>query len=179
LIDTHIKHTLYIPLIIITLFSVNTFCKDTVLIVPDGFAWGEIAVWGDRPATNTNWYTDTITFSCGAKITCYSLNSTILINDSHPGIRGLWWTGLVVLGSETLAGYRYNTALETGHPFNFPEEKYICTYNNPDTNWCDALTYPDSISPIYTFYDSPETTNAMFLYEEDVYCISMWPDVYE
>ncbi len=177
MIVKHMKQILYMLLIIITFFCINSFCKDTVLVVPDRYAWGEIAVWGDRPA-NTNWYNDTITFSCGGKITFYSLDSEILINDTHPGIRGLMWTGLVVIGNDSLAGYRYDIALTTGHPFNFPQEKHICTYNNPDTNWNTALTYPDSISPIDTFYDSP-TTNAMFLYEEDVYCISMWPDVFE
>jgi hypothetical protein len=174
----NIKQIICVFPIIITLLAINSFCKDSLIVVPDGYASGEIAV---EDGSDMRWYNDTITFSCGVKITFYDLNAYILYVVDRPGIRGIWLGGLVVIGNDTETGFRYHDSLKRGHIYSryLDHDRYICTYNNPDSIWNFAHSYPDSLSPIDTFHDKSVTINAMCLFEEDVYCVNINPHLYE
>ncbi len=133
------------------LFVTFSIYGDTTLITISPYSNGEIIISYDLSQKNNDinrWYRDTITFSSGIKIAFMELNQMITRNYAAIG-------GMVLIDTISSIHYKFSDTLEKiyehWHPSDLMQGMFTNTVNNPDTNWNEAMRYPDSLAPCDTF----------------------------
>ncbi len=145
-----VKRTISALLLIFSTFSLY---GDDTLITVSPYSSGEMSIPGIKTAARNNdpndWYPDTISFSSGTKITFMALNQMIT--------RGMVFGigGLVFIDTVSTVYYKFNNSLEKKleywNPSEYMQGMYTNTENNPDTNWNEAMIFPDNVASCDTF----------------------------
>lgn len=130
-----------VELSILLLLAANSFAKQIPIQVAP-YASGEVVFkWEDNSQHGrTLWHPDTISFSNGTKITLVEQDLYIVRNFSGKA-------AIAIIDSVSSVGYKYSSSLKRSWRGDTSwAGNYSKTEGNPDTNWNEVWSYPDSLA---------------------------------